>query len=630
MHINEKLELYLNEIISKDAWKAQYGVKFYETFDAAKYREIIGQLTKLFGKLSKGKPKRTLVFDFGEHKPVSLPNKFDWSLIDLLHNNGYKCEKYQSGIVEKDGKEKSVFDILKGMQSRAHPEAKKRMKDQYERKPIPQIKQQLEFIEELEKIGLIRNGRLLFGKLTIAENNKRKIVFTYDHRAIASQSTEVGWTSCMNLNKGGYSGQVGAGASSGVFIAYLVKPGDEYTLESPSARVLFKPYEGKYTGKLYWKADKIYGTASDEFRKKAQEIVDKVQGKVPKESDIYDITSDTYRDDLPVQLYSLSDEEKQVKQNPRLIIHDIENPSEKLKIIAVNSKPEIIKDLENPSEKVQIEAIKNDGTLIKHIKNPSEKVQLAAIKQNPISLQFIDNPSEKIQLELVKQTENALKYIKNPSKKVQLEAIKNYPGIIENMPNPSEEIQLIAVKNSGLAIRHIDNPSKKVQLAAIKNTGSAIKYIDNPSEEMQLEAIKYNEYIIQFIKNPTEKVQLEAVKKNGRVIEIIPNPSEKVQLEAIKEDEVSIQFIKNPSEKVQLEAVKKDIDVISFIDNPTEKVKLTALKKDGRLIRLIENPTQEMKIVAVTQNPLAIQYLNDYDEEVKEAARKSTERLRKK
>jgi hypothetical protein len=45
--------------------------------------------------------------------------------------------------------------------------------------------------------------------------------------------------------------KIGSGVSSGVFIAYLVKPGDEYTLDSPSARVLFKPYEGIITGKLY-------------------------------------------------------------------------------------------------------------------------------------------------------------------------------------------------------------------------------------------------------------------------------------------------------------------------------------------------------------------------------------------
>jgi hypothetical protein len=55
----------------------------------------------------------------------------------------------------------------------------------------------------------------------------------------------------MNLDDGSYSQHVASGASDGVFIAYLVKAGDEYTLEHPSARILLKPYEGKFTGKLY-------------------------------------------------------------------------------------------------------------------------------------------------------------------------------------------------------------------------------------------------------------------------------------------------------------------------------------------------------------------------------------------
>jgi hypothetical protein len=55
----------------------------------------------------------------------------------------------------------------------------------------------------------------------------------------------------MNLDGGSYSKYVGGGTSDGVFIAYLVKAGDEYTLEHPSARILLKPYEGKFTGKLY-------------------------------------------------------------------------------------------------------------------------------------------------------------------------------------------------------------------------------------------------------------------------------------------------------------------------------------------------------------------------------------------
>jgi hypothetical protein len=78
------------------------------------------------------------------------------------------------------------------MESRSHPQAKKRMKDQYEKRPIPEIKQQLEFIEELENYGILKNGKINFDRFLISNNTERKIVLTYDHRAIASQSTQVG------------------------------------------------------------------------------------------------------------------------------------------------------------------------------------------------------------------------------------------------------------------------------------------------------------------------------------------------------------------------------------------------------------------------------------------------------
>ena len=159
-----------------------------------------------------------------------------------------------------------------------------------------------------------KEGKIDISKLAIHENNanKAKMVFSYNLRAIASQSTEVGWTSCQDLQKhpslhedryrdeddddneeGRYVHYVGAGASDGVFICYLVKAGNEYTLDRPTARVLFKPYFGQLTGDIIWKPDKIYGTAPDSFRTMAQAIIDKV---IHPKQDIYELTKNTYVD----------------------------------------------------------------------------------------------------------------------------------------------------------------------------------------------------------------------------------------------------------------------------------------------------------------------------------------------
>jgi hypothetical protein len=221
-----------------------------DTFDKEKYRKMVfPQLKELFTKLNNGKLKSTLVFDFKTSKVIRLMAT-DNKVILLLIDMGYTVNKdmYKTGIaIGKDGKEKSVYDIL----FQVAKTNKKQMKDFYDKNPKPEVKKKLDFIESLETLKLIKDGKLDVSKLAIYKNKGDKIVFTYNLRAIASQSTEVGWTSCMNLNQGMYRDKVGKGASEGNFIAYLAKAGDEYTLEHPTGRVLFKPYVGTITNKLY-------------------------------------------------------------------------------------------------------------------------------------------------------------------------------------------------------------------------------------------------------------------------------------------------------------------------------------------------------------------------------------------
>jgi hypothetical protein len=574
MNIDEKLDLYINEIISKGEWKDKYNLIFYQSFDPSKYKKIIKQVVDLFGKLNKGKPKKTLVFDFNSKKRTEL-NQWDLHLLAILHQFGYHSSEglYKTGNCLKNNKVKSIYNILKSMESRSHPQAKKRMKDQYEKRPIPEIKQQLEFIEELENYGILKNGKINFDRFLISNNTERKIVLTYDHRAIASQSTQVGWTSCMDLDKRSLEHhKIGSGVSSGVFIAYLVKPGDEYTLDSPSARVLFKPYEGIITGKLYWKADKIYGTASEDFRKTAQDIVDRVQGKVPKESDVYDLTSDTYIDDLQQTINVFEPEDEDLYKNPSSI-KNIKNPTEKQQLIVVKTAPSYIEHIKNPTEKIQLAAVRDDGSVIRYIKNPSEKVQLTAVKSVGLIVRYIKNPSEKVQLEAVRKDVNEFLYIKNPSEKVQLIAVEEDVDAIEYIENPSEKVQLTAVKSIGLAIRHINKPTEKVQLEAVRNHSLAIKFIKNPTEKVQLASIEKDWFSLRFLENPSEKVLITALRIDGRAIQHIENPSEKLQLEAVRNDITALQYIIMPTEKVQLAAVRNNKLAIKYIKNPTEKVK---------------------------------------------------------
>jgi hypothetical protein len=62
----------------------------------------------------------------------------------------------------------------------------------------------------------------------------------------------------------------------------------------------------------------------------------------------------------------------------------------------VYNKAELIRFIDNPSEKVQLLAVDQDGYLIRYIQNPTEDVQLMAVNENPYTIQLIQNPSQRV------------------------------------------------------------------------------------------------------------------------------------------------------------------------------------------------------------------------------------------
>jgi len=333
------------EIISKDDWENKYKKKV--KYDTNAYKKSYPKLKELFTKLNGGTFNDTIVFDYQGSVPKKL-NNFDTQVISILLDLGYTVSKetYMTGVALKNQKEINVIDILQGFNSKV--KTKEQMQSQYDKAPNPGIEKQLKAIKKFEDANLIKGTDIDITKLSIYSSNKpgsQKLVFTMDPRAIASQSTQVGWKSCMNLDDGEHKSDVGKGIASGTFIVYLAKAGDEFTLDSPTARVLFKPYVGKKTKTFHWKADKIYGTAPNSFKMQAQEIIDKIQGTNPSENDIYKL-ADGYRDDLEEELDTRSQEElahaalnSAVEEDRLLAIRNL-NDQKILAQIALNDKEE--------------------------------------------------------------------------------------------------------------------------------------------------------------------------------------------------------------------------------------------------------------------------------------------------
>jgi hypothetical protein len=332
------------EIISKEQWQRgePYRQTFQKTFKKKEYQKVAPKLFDLFRKMNGGKIKKTLVFDFETKRKATL-NKNDLNLIQALLEVGYQVDKisYHSGKALKDNKEVNIIDILNSLESKI--KTKDKMKEVYEKTQNPAIQKQLKFLDDLEQFGLITGTKINLRKLSIFNDKQQKIVFTYDHRAIASQSTEVGWHSCMNLDSGMYREMVGSGVAAGLFIAYLVKKGDEYTLDKPTARVLFKPYENKQK-QILWEADIIYGTAPESFRDQAKKIVDQYQEATGK----FELKKGVYKDEIPRRITRFSPEqEKELKKfwnNPDYI----NKLPEELQLYLIEEMPDAFEYMANP------------------------------------------------------------------------------------------------------------------------------------------------------------------------------------------------------------------------------------------------------------------------------------------
>lgn len=425
LKVKEKYKI--TAIIPKEEFDrgSEYHDAFHEEFNMYDYKKMLPKLKNLFRALNGGKLKSTVIVDFSG-KPSALKD-IDHKMIEALQKLDYDVteDSYKTGLVLKDGKTIPILSILKTKATKVRGYDK--LKDQYSKTKNERIKKELDFYDHIISMDILDSSKKIdIRKLSIYDNNKSKIVFSYKHRLIASQSTHVGWTSCMDFDKdisesNDQYKSVGEGASRGEFVAFLAKSGDEYTLDSPTARVIFRPYFGKATKDVIWKADKVYGTAPSSFRDFTQKLIDKV---VHPKADVYFINTFSYNDDLPT--------------------HHVEK-------------------IHEMSPKEQLEAVRHYGSAIQHIKNPSERMQLEAV----------DSPSS--------YKESALKYIKNPSEKVQRAAVKRVSRAIQFIKNPPEDLQIQAVKDDAFVIQYITNPSETVQLAAVKNNVAVIGHITNPT-----------------------------------------------------------------------------------------------------------------------------------------------------
>lgn len=164
---------------------------------------------------------------------------------------------------------------------------------------------------------------------------------------------------------------------------------------------------------------------------------------------LYDIFESTDIDSVIMNYDGLSQNrirELIIKQ-PRTILK-ISNPTEDMKLLAVNRSPRLIFELDRPSE----------------------DLLRAAIKNKPMLIQYIFEPSEELQMICVTQTRKYLSSITRPCRAVQQYVLNYYPDYIHHLRFIEDDIVIDYINKNGLkSITRLPKISDKVRAELTSN-----------------------------------------------------------------------------------------------------------------------------------------------------------------
>jgi hypothetical protein len=227
----------------------------------------------------------------------------------------------------------------------------------------------------------------------------------------------------------------------------------------------------------------------------------------------------------------------------------------------------LLKFIDNPSDELKLCAINSDFNIIKSIKGVTHEMQLLAVKRSwGQAIEFIDNPCEEACMQSVKLDYRNIKLIKNPNKEMAIMVLKRDGKHIDYLHTKAgiqldEDIQMAALSyqyTASFVVPYIlkyvgeEKMSTKVKNLCTKYSPSSIELFKEPTNMMKKLAVKANPMVITKIKNPSESIQVLAVTINFEVIHYIKDPSEDVQVAAVIANKRAIKLIKKPCMQASL------------------------------------------------------------------------------
>lgn len=286
-----------------------------------------------------------------------------------------------------------------------------------------------------------------------------------------------------------------------------------------------------------------------------------------------------------------------------------EIPEDLLELLVVRH-PMIIKDLDNPSTKLRSLALLENPKCMKHLKDLTADEIHSVVSKDPFAIQYVPKPTVDQQLLVVGKLAHTLEYIKSPCVEAIRLALTVEGKYIKLLKDPTEEDKLTATKSGGF--KYINEPTYEMQMIAVKLDKTNIRYISEPSIELQKLAVPF----LNHMDNPSESIVIECVVEDPNQIQYVDNPSESLQMIAVNKDPFTVRHINDPVETVQVAAVEGNPDTIAFIRNPCDQACLIAIDNSPRLFSRLKNPSMVVTKAALRKDGTLIQHCSEITEEL--------------
>jgi hypothetical protein len=259
---------------------------------------------------------------------------------------------------------------------------------------------------------------------------------------VAGQSTNRGWTSCMNLGTGSETDSQGRYTSDqrgnrrgimahyvpldirhGTLVAYLITA-DDTNIQNPLARVSIKPFRhlARDSAVALGVEDKVYGTAPPEFAQVVTNWVNSVNAS-RRLNGIFELDPNLYADSHDNRrvvgvLQDLDQYKKLILTGYPSILKHFEQVPPDFQLEVINQyqyTPDVIANIRNPTPQAQLAAVHNRWSSIEYIRNPHKSVQMAAVKQDPKAIKLIQNPDPEVVKYVEDSQERRLKSQQGPA-----------------------------------------------------------------------------------------------------------------------------------------------------------------------------------------------------------------------